>query len=203
MQIVQRLFITLGGVFFAALLVAALAPKAVHGVAAALVQVTNASSNPVPNRDVDNDARQAVTLDIGTGYPPNGMSPFDLPGNNGVPYVVPAGKRLVIDYIGGKLLIANDPAAPPNIGIQFAVNTGNGPFLETIPIITQPQYFETVTSETFWTFSFPTHLYVDSTASPVQLLASSRVGSIDTVYATLSGHLVDCSTDCAPQPSQP
>jgi hypothetical protein len=51
MNVVRKTATTLGGIFFAVLLISALAPKAAHGVAAALVQVTNTASNAVPTED--------------------------------------------------------------------------------------------------------------------------------------------------------
>jgi hypothetical protein len=48
MNLIRRTATTLGAIFLAALLLAALAPKATRGIAAALVQVTNTSANPVP-----------------------------------------------------------------------------------------------------------------------------------------------------------
>jgi hypothetical protein len=48
MNIIRKALTTLGGILFAALLIAALAPKATRGIAAALVQVTNTGSNAVP-----------------------------------------------------------------------------------------------------------------------------------------------------------
>jgi hypothetical protein len=48
---IRKAFTSLGGIFLAALLIAALAPKATRGVAAALVQVTNTASNAVPTED--------------------------------------------------------------------------------------------------------------------------------------------------------
>jgi hypothetical protein len=51
MNILRKTATTLGGIFFAVLLIAALAPKATRGIAAALVQVTNTASNAVPTED--------------------------------------------------------------------------------------------------------------------------------------------------------
>ena len=51
MNLLRKTATTLGGIFFAVLLIAALAPKATRGVAAALVQVTNTASNAVPTED--------------------------------------------------------------------------------------------------------------------------------------------------------
>jgi hypothetical protein len=52
------------------------------------VKVTNSSAEPVPTRDVDNSARQPFTV---------GLVSF----NNNT-FQVPAGKRLVIEYVSGR-----------------------------------------------------------------------------------------------------
>jgi hypothetical protein len=51
MNLVRKALTTLGGIFLAALLIAALAPKATRGVAASLVEVANTASNAVPTED--------------------------------------------------------------------------------------------------------------------------------------------------------
>lgn len=51
MKLIRKAFTNLGSIFLAALLIAAFAPKAARGVAAALVQVTNTASNAVPTED--------------------------------------------------------------------------------------------------------------------------------------------------------
>lgn len=52
MNFLKKAVTTLGGIFLAALLIAALAPKATHGLVAALVQVANTTSSPVPVTDI-------------------------------------------------------------------------------------------------------------------------------------------------------
>jgi len=47
MNVARKALSALGGIFLAALLIATLAPKATHAVAAALVQVTNTTASPV------------------------------------------------------------------------------------------------------------------------------------------------------------
>ena len=47
MNLIRKVFTTLGAVFLAAILIAALAPKVTRGVAAALVQVTNTDRKSV------------------------------------------------------------------------------------------------------------------------------------------------------------
>ena len=50
-----------GGVVLALLCVILISPKAAHAMVAALVQVTNTRSNPVPTQDVDTAARHPFT----------------------------------------------------------------------------------------------------------------------------------------------
>jgi hypothetical protein len=52
MNIIRKAISTFAGISLAVLLFAALAPKATRGVAAALVQVTNTSANPVPDHGI-------------------------------------------------------------------------------------------------------------------------------------------------------
>lgn len=96
MNLMRKAVSALGGIFLAALLIAALAPKATRGIAAALVQVANTSANPVPNQDVDNPGRATIE-DIGCNV-------FSVPGFVGEficqpSFTVPAGQRLIIDQI--------------------------------------------------------------------------------------------------------
>lgn len=53
MTILRKAVTTLGGVFLAVLLITALAPRAVRGITATLVQVTNTSASPVPTVSAD------------------------------------------------------------------------------------------------------------------------------------------------------
>lgn len=64
MNVIRKAVSAVGGIFLAALLIATLAPKAARGVAAALVQVTNTTANPVPMIDADNPAYQPASLGI-------------------------------------------------------------------------------------------------------------------------------------------
>jgi hypothetical protein len=72
------------------------APKAAHAVIATLVQVTNTASNPVP-ADIDNSARHVVRLKLnGNGTTFNAAL---LDSSNSQPFVVPAGKRFVLEQV--------------------------------------------------------------------------------------------------------
>jgi hypothetical protein len=88
---------TLGGIFLAALLIAALAPKATRSIAVALVQVANTPSDPVPNRDVDDRDR----ADIGyAACNVRSSSGLGIVSNDSC-FTVPAGRRFVIDQVDG------------------------------------------------------------------------------------------------------
>ena len=93
MNLIQKAFTTLVGVFLAALLIATLAPKATRGVAAALVQVTNTSANPVPTVSADANFPYEAQLCAGSICTVS-QSSFSVPATTttGVPV-----KRLVIE----------------------------------------------------------------------------------------------------------
>ena len=95
MNIVRKAVSALGGIFLAALLIAALAPKAVRSaVAAALVQVTNTAANPVPNQDID-DPGKATRVFLSCGVQFSTVNFCDLN------YTVPTNARLIIDQVDG------------------------------------------------------------------------------------------------------
>lgn len=59
MNMIRKSMTLLGSITLLALLLTALTPRAAHGVAAALVLVSNTGADPVP---VEDHARQAVLL---------------------------------------------------------------------------------------------------------------------------------------------
>jgi hypothetical protein len=110
----------LGSITLLALLLVALAPRAARGVAAALVQVTNTSSNPVPVVDSDlvNEPFStmicALCADIVSGgLPIQGTPPatFVVPSTDSAGNSV---KLLVIRYISGA-------CSSPVVGITATV----------------------------------------------------------------------------------
>jgi len=62
MNMIRKSLTALGAVFLLALLLAALAPKAAHGVAAALVQVANTAAAPAITEDLSKLPSQSVHL---------------------------------------------------------------------------------------------------------------------------------------------
>jgi hypothetical protein len=92
MNLIRKAVTALGGIFLAALLIAALAPKAARGIAATLVQVANTTSNPVPNQDVQQPAHHVFTASC-TSSLTNGSIATCSAG------AVPAGEEFVIETI--------------------------------------------------------------------------------------------------------
>jgi hypothetical protein len=86
MNFLRKVVTAIGSIFLAALLIAALAPKATRALAAALVQVTNTTSNPVPTSDVA--PLQPFSGGCTKAFPTSNS-------NNGCEILLPSGKRLV------------------------------------------------------------------------------------------------------------
>jgi hypothetical protein len=79
------------------------APRAVHAVTTALVQVVNTPANPVPVAPTT--ARQAVYLGCYLFMPSGALTircDLEDAHSPGSPYEVPAGKRLVVDTFTGR-----------------------------------------------------------------------------------------------------
>jgi len=93
MKIMKKAVTTLGGIFLAALLIAALAPKATHAVVAALVQIV-----PGDTTQVGQTQSQLVSLMCRKGS--SSCYFIDRQGNqSSTAYVVPTGYTLVVtDY---------------------------------------------------------------------------------------------------------
>jgi hypothetical protein len=97
MNFAKRAWMFVGFIMFAAALVTALAPKAAHALIATLVQVTNTSANPVPNKDVDNPDRSTV-VDLYCVAP--GLAGFTAVGcDTTSSFTVPAGQRLILEQL--------------------------------------------------------------------------------------------------------
>ena len=123
MSHVRKLMSTLGGIFLAALLVAALAPKAARGVAAALVQIV-----PGTTTHIGQNESRMVSLSCKSGE--TFCTSVDSSGNvASAAYQVPAGFTLIItDYefviflpVGGAGLTACDNFSSLSGGLQFLV----------------------------------------------------------------------------------
>jgi hypothetical protein len=85
--------LAVGGAALATVLLILAAPRTVHAVAAALVQVTNTSSNPVVTQSIGQQAAQSIHL---TCY--NACTAFNISGSN-VSYIVPDNQSLIITAV--------------------------------------------------------------------------------------------------------
>jgi hypothetical protein len=185
MKYAKRMLMVAGALALAGILGIAIAPKAAHGIVAAMVQVMNTSANPVPNQDVDNAARHVVRLrqegsaavTVTTQVPLNDVTM----GNPGVPYVVPAGQRLVLEQ-------ASVFAYPPNSTSKINVYWSNG-FTNTIVPLTQ-QAFGILMGST------PLRDYVDPGQQVVLLISSDSTTGTYAWDVSAEGYLVACNGAC-------
>jgi hypothetical protein len=123
MKFLKSLLMGTGAVVLAGLVLALLAPKAVHAVVATAVQVVNTSANPAITEDTSRQASQIVTLTchfslVCYSTLPNLNAPDSGP-NGG--YLVPANEYFVVKSIDAFNIGASTP-----ISIRFIVHNGGG-----------------------------------------------------------------------------
>jgi hypothetical protein len=97
---ISKSVFAVGGVVIAAGLITFTNPKAVHAVAAALVEVTNTATNPVVTQGIGQQAGEIVNLEC----PSNGQACFAITSTTGnltvgTPFQVPAGKSFVVTSV--------------------------------------------------------------------------------------------------------
>ncbi|MGA3205473.1 MAG: hypothetical protein ABSF12_23495, partial [Bryobacteraceae bacterium] len=116
MKFLKSLLMGTGGVVLAGLILALLAPRAVHAVVATAVQVVNTSASPAITQSIGNQAAQIVQIECGilpgsaiefpgtslnvgcVAVPPAGFN-FDVPPPANSQYTVPAGETLVVTSV--------------------------------------------------------------------------------------------------------
>jgi hypothetical protein len=149
----------------AVVVLVAVAPKAAHAVTAALVQVTNTSANPVPNRDQDNPALQPFQF---LAQPDTRGTGFNQAETD---FKVPAGKRLVIEFASAGVAAGNG-----SVGIETTAG-GN----------LAAWYFIDAPSPVFTRVFHSTRIYADP-GSLVQVFVNGANTQAD---VELSGYFVD------------
>ena len=123
MNVLRKAVTTLGGVFLAALLITALAPKAARGIAATLVQVTNTSANPVPTVSDDANFPYEAFLCVGAQ-----CQSLGIPGFFVVPSATTTGvpvKRLVIENLNANCN-QGGPVEVVTLSVPFSADNNNG-----------------------------------------------------------------------------
>jgi hypothetical protein len=187
MNFVRKTATTLGGIFFAVLLIAALAPKATQGVAAALVQVTNTASNAVPTEDGPGNFPFVAA---GLCAEPEGKSECgNLQAGFSVPATTSTGaavKRLVIEDLTASCSIDTGSVISTRIIVSLpadnvdALNRG----------ITQYFFPVTTVGGGFGVAHSPARIYADpGTGIGASLVGSFAAGSGGSCLMYLSGHL--------------
>jgi len=180
MRLLKQALAVLGTVTMIAVLIAVVAPKAAHGVVAALVQVTNTPANPV--NTLAADAATAFVEQNRCTFVENGCTVGSL-------YVVPAGQIAVVESLSGACDL--DPGAGEEaIEFQLGYNNPSGSFV-TASIAPGPVFQfpidglqSSVGGENFRTYV---------SAGPISATAITgnfELNSLDACVFTLSGHLV-------------
>jgi hypothetical protein len=146
---VSRSVLAVGGVVLAAGLITFTNPKAVHAVAAALVEVTNTASNPVVTQTVGQQASQNIALICsGSNGASNTGACYILPKDGSVPdvnnpYVVPANESLVVT--AADVISPSPDSAQCNAGRYDGIESGDFPTL----------FWQIVSSSTSLHFTYP------------------------------------------------
>lgn len=184
MNFIRKAITTLGGIFLAALLLAALAPKATHGIVAALVQVANTSANPVPIFDVNNPAESTI-VNIGCGAQTS-TSPFGgvmgcymgFGSTTEATYAVPSGRRFVMQQLDATC------SAPKGVVISQAE------LLYSTPPSSTVNSYITLPGNGNVDANYPIHYYAD-TGSNIQFIAvTSDSSGQTTCTVNVTGYLV-------------
>jgi hypothetical protein len=193
MKILQRFLMGLGTVLLFALSLQLIAPRAVHAVVSTLVTVANTAANPVITQAADNPARTAVALQcLAIGTTGNEQTGCALTtGQTSTPFEIPAGQRLVIEYINGTLSIpvGSTPSSVEVAGIYQGSGSGYFPARETVMVPSQVGYDPQGTIA--YAFSSPVTVYIDPYYSLQGLCALSATPGQGQVSCSFSlyGHL--------------
>jgi hypothetical protein len=133
MKYMRKVLSALGGIFLAALLIAALAPKATRAIAAALVQIANTRSAPVPVDAVRHSASNFITLTtFGSSNSPATTWTQLNPDRSVSSFVLPPGEQLVVsDVTVTAACLDSCPFAGTQVSVVMPDNEGfgqGGPF---------------------------------------------------------------------------
>jgi hypothetical protein len=172
MNIIRKAMTLLGSISLLALLLVVLAPRAARGVAAALVQVANTYSNPVPTSDVA--PMQPYLSSCYANTPPiSSEAACDLP--------VPAGERLVVQSVG--ISAVTSPGGRVTTAQLIATVSGN---ITNFPVAVP--YLVSQSSVDYSTSSQALRLYSDD-----DLVCALNFNNANGASATcvVSGYLVE------------
>jgi hypothetical protein len=177
MKFAKSILTGTGAVVLAGLILALLAPRAAHAIAATAVQVENTRSTPVPNQDVDIAARHPYTaqcvMDTVSGFSPT-CYPSPAP---------PAiGFETVIQSVNMRVAQLGIPNAQPTY-MELNYFTANNSFQNFVPFTLQSP------TSGYWVGSQLTAIYLDPGSS---LLCQAYIpsGAAVELVCTVTGYTV-------------
>jgi len=123
MRFAKNVLMAVGAVALAAMLLAVMAPKAVHAVAATMVQVVNTTSSPVPSEDIYRLPARNIQLVCNASTNACAIAEQDGTFDASTPWKVPSG----MDFIVTDLEITTDgtgSAITSNFGLEWTPPSG-------------------------------------------------------------------------------
>ncbi|MHB8486118.1 MAG: hypothetical protein ACYDCM_10375 [Candidatus Acidiferrales bacterium] len=186
----------IAGVLFVASVMTLVAPKTVHALVSALVTVANTSANPVP---VDPDGNAANDIVLTSLVQLSGTSDFieqspfvDL--HSGSPYVVPNGKRFVIDNVN--VHYGFGPGGHPALNVALLLNEGsNGAYRFSPPVSLN----FSGGGEDSYNGGQEVRLFEDPGGQFGVIAGTDGTVGAATVNVYIVGRLIDCGAGCAGQ----
>jgi hypothetical protein len=152
-------------------------PRTAHAVAAALVQVTNTSANPVLIQSVDAPGRN-IYQSTCTTTTPDGLGR----GFSCLLSAVPANQELVIQTVSISAVTPN----PPAIG-QIGTKGGGVVASMAFPVVNSGM---TEFGTPFGSTTQPLTLYADPGTQPVCAITLASVPTVPEMVCTITGYLV-------------
>jgi len=184
MQFAKRLLMGVGAVALAAMVLSLTAPKAVHGMVAALVQVANTNETPVPTEE----ALGTQTLVQFSCPADEGTSPGII--NSKTCYTVPAGSRAVIEQVDGSCNLLKGGGVITLTGITI----GGVGASYNLPMQVQPDLGSTFGLDyTYYMFNQQVRIYAPPGAAIVFGSSTSDKSGTASCYFNVSGRLVPTS----------
>jgi hypothetical protein len=148
----------------------------------AAVQVTNTATNPVRIRNVDNPVQQAVTFSAEVVVPDGSFGEI-----NSNAFTVPAGKRLVLEYVSGHASL--QPGQKPLVSMITAF--GFGGYVHYLTAVPQGDFSAISARPEEFTINGPLRLYSDGGFSLLIELTRNSSAGLALLQLTFSGYLVD------------
>jgi hypothetical protein len=177
MKLINNRFVQAAAALGVLATLALVTPRAAHALAAALVQVTNTSANPVPNQDVDAPGRHRYqsTCVTNTGDSLGKQFVCSLS-------AVPANTELVLQTVS---ILAETPN-PPAIG-QLETTAGGVVSVAAFPVVNSGfSEFGTAIA----TATQPLTLYADPGTQPECSVTVASAPAIPAMTCTVSGYTV-------------